>query len=206
MSGQFFLMHNPGSKYLKRLGLLFILSCYIYFVRKQYSNVSLSAFNCSLILTMVVIGFSCNPKQDTADDFNKESVSREVETMFDNYHLDIKAGGLTAEFKYLDNSSDFFWVPPGYGSALTYDSVRSILEKNAKAFTNIDFHWDTLQIFPISNEVATYSGIVGGTMTDTAGVKSIIKIIESGIVIKRKDGWKLLSGQSAALEADTPAQ
>jgi len=36
-------------------------------------------------------------------------------------------------------------------------------------------------------------------MIDTSGVKSSVQIIESGTVIKRKDGWKLLSGQSATL-------
>lgn len=123
--------------------------------------------------------------------------------MFNNYHNDIKKDGLTAEFKYLDHSSDFFWVPPGYSSALTYDSVNSILMTNAKLYSEILFEWDTLQIFPLTKEIANYSGIVKGTMTDTSGIETSVLIIESGTVIKRPDGWKLLSGQSAILEPES---
>lgn len=142
----------------------------------------------------------CSNRSDGTESFNKETVSAEVKSMLNSYHQDIKDGGLTAEFKYLDSSSDFFWVPPGYSTVLTYDSVRTILENNSKAFSSIEFHWDTLQIFPLSNEIASYTGIVGGVMTDTAGLKTQTRIIESGVVIKRDDGWKLLCGQSAALE------
>ena len=144
---------------------------------------------------------SCNQQHNS---FNKESVIKEVKSMFDGYHSDIRASGLTAEFKYLDNSNDFFWVPPGYTSSLSYDSVRAILENNSKGFIAVDFNWETLQVIPLSDEIATYTGIAGGIMTDTLGVKSPVRIIESGVVIKRNEGWKLLCGQSAALETDRP--
>jgi len=103
----------------------------------------------------------------------------------------------------LDQSTDFFWVPPGYKSALSYDSVRQILEINAKSFRAIEFNWDTLQVFPLSDKIANYSGIVKGSMIDTSGIKSSVIIIESGTVIKRSDGWKLLSGQSAILNSES---
>ena len=150
-------------------------------------------------LAIITFLFSCIQEQEKGNEFNKQAVITEINKMFDNYHNDIKSTGLTSEFKYLDNSDDFFWVPPGQNCALSYDSVKAILEKNAVAFRKIEFHWDTLQIFPLSAQIATYSGIVSGTMIDTSGVKSSVQIIESGTVIKRKDGWKLLSGQSATL-------
>ena len=133
----------------------------------------------------------------------KEHVVSEIAMMFDNYHNDIRKEGLTAEFKYLDQSTDFFWVPPGYKSALSYDSVHSILVNNAKLFNEVLFEWDTLQIFPLTKEIANYSGIVEGSMTDTSGTVTRLLIIESGTVVKRPDGWKLLSGQSAVLEPDS---
>ena len=132
----------------------------------------------------------------------KELVVADVREMFNNYHSDIGKNGLTAEFKYLDRSPDFYWVPPGYNSALTYDSVHTILVNNAKLFREILFEWDTLQVFPLTNEIANYSGIVKGSMTDTAGIVTSVLIIESGTVIRRPDGWKLLSGQSAVLELE----
>ena len=133
----------------------------------------------------------------------KQLIIADVKDMFDNYHGDIRIQGLTAEFKYLDQSPDFFWVPPGYNSALTYDSVRSILVTNAKLFSEVIFAWDTLQIFPLTKEIANYSGIVKVSMTATSGEVTLVLIIESGTVIWRSDGWKLLSGQSAVLEPDS---
>ncbi|MEQ8425615.1 MAG: hypothetical protein RIA63_12950, partial [Cyclobacteriaceae bacterium] len=69
----------------------------------------------------------------------------------------------------------------------------------AKAFKHIEFRWHTLRIVPLSASIVNYTGIVSGTMVDTAGVSSPVSIIESGTIIKRATGWKLLSGQSAAL-------
>ena len=134
---------------------------------------------------------------------DKEKVTQEVEQMLSNYHDDIAESGLTAEFKYLDQSDDFFWVPPGYNSALSYDSVKTILEKNALTIESISFQWDTLRIFPLSHEIANYTGIVVGQMIDTSDVASRVSIIESGTLIRRKSGWKLLSGQSAILDTDS---
>lgn len=150
-----------------------------------------------ILLTFI----SCN-RAEKPKEFDKESTVGAVTRMLDNYHRDIAESGLIAEFKYLDTSSDFYWVPPGYTNALTYDSVKSILEENSKAFSSIEFHWDTLQIFPLTNEIANYSGIVGGWMMDTSGTKSEVSIIESGTLIKRTDGWKLLSGQSRLLDTE----
>ncbi|MCB0703856.1 MAG: nuclear transport factor 2 family protein [Saprospiraceae bacterium] len=137
----------------------------------------------------------------TPDSPSKELLHQEVVDMLHQYHAAIKKSGLHAEFDYLDPSSDFFWVPPGYESALSYDSVRAILEGNAHMFEAIDFHWETLDVHILSPEIATYSGIVTGSMTDTSGVSSGVAILESGTLIKRADGWKLLSGQSVALES-----
>ena len=151
----------------------------------------------SLVLLLNFI--ACSPNTDSHE-IDKKAIVAEVKKMFDDYHDAIKKGGLTAEFEFLDESNDFFWVPPGYNSALTYDSVKTILETNANNFSKVDFHWETLQIFPISNEFATYTGIVGGLMLDTAKNSISVSIIESGTIIKRHDGWKLLCGQSANLK------
>ncbi len=145
---------------------------------------------------------SCS-QTDNLNESEKELIINDVIEMFGNYHNDIRKDGLTAEFKYLDQSSDFFWVPPDYKSALSYDSVRQILVINEKSFQAIEFNWDTLQVFPLSDRIANYSGIVKGSMIDTSGTKSSVIIIESGTVIKRSDGWKLLSGQSAILNPES---
>lgn len=150
---------------------------------------------------------SCGPSS-SHNSINRQEVINGVNEMFDGYFNDIKAHGLTAEFKYLDNSSDFFWVPPGYTSALDYDSVKTILEQNAGAFRSVDYSWETVRIYPLTNETATYTGIVRGVMIDTAGNKQTVALIESGTLIKRADGWKYLCGQTAVLpdQSDNPQQ
>jgi hypothetical protein len=117
----------------------------------------------------------------------------------DSYYNDIRKLGLTAEFKYLDNSSEFFWVPPGYSDAIAYDSVVTILKQNAPKYKSIDNSFDTLRIIPLSRELATYTGRLHSTMTDTADRIITFSLVETGILIKRPDGWKLLNGQTTIL-------
>lgn len=134
----------------------------------------------------------------------EQKITSEVTNMLYDYHEAIREDGLRAEFDYLDNSEDFFWIPPGYQSALKYDSVYSILDTAADGFSSVDFRWKTLEVKPISKNVATFSGIVNGGMIDTLGIESFVTIIESGIIVKRTDGWKLLSGQSSNVELQKP--
>lgn len=135
-------------------------------------------------------------KTDTSSNWKRTEVQQEVEAMLHSYFDDIRESGLTAEFAYLDSTEDFFWVPPGYGSALNYDSVRTILEYNAPTLTAVNFQWNELSVYPLSAEIATYTGVVSGKIVDTAGMQSNVNMIESGTAIKRRDGWKILSGQS----------
>jgi hypothetical protein len=102
-----------------------------------------------------------------------------------------------AEFKYLDHSPDFFWVPPGYAGAISYDSVAAILKKSAPKYTLIENTFDTLHIVPLSKELATYTGSLTINMTDTSGVyQARFSLLETGVMIKRPDGWKLLNGHT----------
>ena len=119
--------------------------------------------------------------------------------MFDAYHKAIDDEGLLGEFPFLDTSANFFWVIPGSKTAIGIDSVKAILTATAPQFSEVHFHWQSLDIFPLSNTLANFTGITKGSMKDTSGVDSQVSIVESGTVIKRSDGWKLLSGQSANL-------
>ena len=150
-------------------------------------------------ILFVLTLFNCKHQAEKLNQNDKEIIEREIRKMFNSYHSDIKKDGLKAEFKYLDKSSDFFWVPPDYESALSFDSVKTILLSNSKFIHSIEFSWDTLQVFPLTKTIANYSGIVNGIMIDSTSSKSTFKIIESGTLIKRKDGWKLLNGQSRNL-------
>ena len=74
-----------------------------------------------------------------------------------------------------------------------------IIEGNGKAFSLIEYQWSAIKIYPLSEELANYTGIVNCSMTDTSGIKTDVSLIESGVLIKRGDGWKYLSGQTRVL-------
>ncbi|MEX1138454.1 MAG: nuclear transport factor 2 family protein [Bacteroidota bacterium] len=146
-----------------------------------------------LILILVMIG--CSPKEE----MNPVAVVREVRAMFDDYESSVERDGLMAEFAYLDSSEEFFWVPPGFTSALSYDSVRTIVTQNASQMRSITLAWDTLKITPLSRTAAVYTGILRWTVEGTSGTKTPATLIETGVVVRRHDGWKLLCGQSRNL-------
>jgi hypothetical protein len=85
---------------------------------------------------------------------------------------------------------------------LSFDSVSTILIQNSRALKSVKFEWESLIVHPINNDIGTYNGVVKGNFTDTSGLSSKMRIIESGTIIKRDDGWKLLSGQSALLNTE----
>lgn len=152
-----------------------------------------------LLIIFTVFQLSSCRQSESLSQSEKESIIDTVfQTLF-NYCDDIRKSGLNAEFKYLDNSADFFWVPPGYSNAITYDSVAVILKQSAPKYKSIDNRFDSLQIKPLSKELATYTGQLKSTMTDTSGKVVTFSLVETGILVKRHDGWKLLSGQTSIL-------
>ena|SRR5688572_12549129 len=154
----------------------------------------------SKVLTLLIV-VSCN-SPETLTENDRIEIAKDVKQTLNNYYNDIRKEGLKAEFRYLDNSKDFFWVPPGYSSPLSYDSVVAILNQNAPLFESIDNSFDTLSIIPLSKDLVTYTGRLNSVMIDTAEKVTTVTLIETGILIKRKDGWKLLSGQTSLVTAN----
>jgi hypothetical protein len=148
----------------------------------------------------VLLIASCGQSSLTLTEDQKKVITREVEQTLNNYCDDVRKMGFNAEFKYLDSSPDFFWVPPGFSSAISYDSVAFILKRNAPLFKSINNVYETLRIVPIGERQACYTAKVFSTMTDRAGNKSIISLVETGVLIKRSSGWKLLNGQTSVLQ------
>jgi hypothetical protein len=125
-----------------------------------------------------------------------EAIRYTVSETLRNYYQDVAREGLLAEFKYLDHSSDFFWVPPGFDSAISYDSVATILRQNAGKYKSINNSFSTLKIIPLSKDIALYTGRLRSVMIDTSGASLEADLLESGTLIRRLDGWKLLAGQT----------
>lgn len=143
-------------------------------------------FACALILT------ACQPK----DELDKAAIEREVRSMLNAYDDSVRVNGLEGEFYFLDNSDEFYWVPPEYKYAINYDSVATILHQYAPKLRYIDNSWDTLRILPLSKNYASFTGIVNSFTITTQNDTLIARLAETGLVVKRKTGWKLLSGQT----------
>ena len=119
---------------------------------------------------------------------------QDVHEMLNAYFAAIHSEGLNAEFRYLDRSDAFFWVPPGYRTHISYDSVAVILRSRGPAFRSIASAWDTLRVEPVTTEFAVYTGTLG-SVSHYGGV-------ETGTAIKRADGWRLLNGQTSVWKED----
>lgn len=142
---------------------------------------------------------SCNNQSNKQND-NVNSVQNEVKSTIDNYYNDIRKEGLLAELKYMDSSSGFFWVPPGYLNYAGYDSIAAAIRRNASSFKSVNNRYDSLLIIPLSADYANFVMRTISTTVDAEGDTSRAAFIESGVMVKRKDGWKFLSGQTSVLE------
>ena len=147
----------------------------------------------------IIILTGCKGEQSRLSADEAFKVNSDVRQLFDHYFEAIRKGGMTAEFDYLDHSADFFWVPPGYENPISYDSVVAVLTLNAPGFVSVENTFDTLRIVPLSTSLATYTPKVLSVMKDTAGNVSSVLLIETGVVVKRSDGWKLLNGHTSLL-------
>jgi hypothetical protein len=148
-----------------------------------------------IIITILATIAGCQPSSFTKEE--QQAVADSVRQTLHRYYEDINRAGLVAELPYLDSSSEFFWVPPGYAAPISYDTVVKIIRQNALLFRNVNNVWDSLRINPLSKDLASYTGQLHSITTDTSGRISRYFLIETGLVIKRNDGWKLLNGQTA---------
>jgi regulator of extracellular matrix RemA (YlzA/DUF370 family) len=154
-----------------------------------------------LFLCVVIAAVSCKDDDVLLED-EKQGIVKEVRQTLDSYYADIRNNGLMAEFKYLDSSADFFWVPPGFTNAITYDAVVSVISQNAPLLKRVDNSWDTLTIKPIDEDIATYTGRMRSVITAINDSVAIYKMMETGVMIKRSNGWKILSGQTNVIPAN----
>ncbi len=150
------------------------------------------------ILAILLAFFSCSPKKATQE-YNASSIEKEVKEMFLAYNDSVRKNGIKGEFFFLDNSEQFYWVPPGHKYALHYDSVARILHTFAPHFKYIDNKWDTLQIMALSAKYASFNGIINSYAITVDNDTTTTKLSETGLVIKRGKHWKFLSGQTVVI-------
>ena len=155
--------------------------------------ITLFAFIATLIITS-----GC--KNDHVWNESSNKVSVDVRKTLKNYYKDINAEGFMAEFRYLDSSDLFSWHPPGYDTFISYDSVSAILKRNALQYRKVQLTWDSLEIIPETELKARYQGYTSAILTDTTGKKDKFHLYEEGMLMKRENGWKLVSGKTVVRE------
>ena len=152
-------------------------------------------------LILIITLFSCEEKK-TAGLSAKEysTVLDSVKTTLVNYYTEINRDGLTAEFKYLDHSTDFYWTPPGFSHPISYEEVEKGVLANAGRYSSVDNRWLTLRIDPLTRELCSYTGQIQSSGRDTSGNSATYNLVETGLMIKRADGWKLFRGQTTVVQ------
>lgn len=148
----------------------------------------------SALLFMSMLLVACEPTVPAPDAMEKAVI--EARTMLFDYQSAVRENGLLAEFEFLDSSSDFFWIPPGANTAMDYAAVRKAVIENAKDLDTVSNEWRQLVIHPLSHDIATFAGKLS-SFTISRGDTSIATLLESGTVVRRAGGWRLLSGQTS---------
>jgi len=147
---------------------------------------------------LAFVGLSCNEKETNSLDTIK--IEKEVRQMFSAYDDAVRKNGIEGEFAFLDKSEQFYWVPPGYEYAIHYDSIAKILKSVAPKLRYIDNTWDTLYIMPLTDNYASFNGVINSYVITSTNDTTITKLSETGLVIKRGKHWKFLSGQTIIIE------
>ena len=153
----------------------------------------------SFLLIGFILFSSCRQAEKTKTDADSNIV-QQVKSTLEEISDAIKMHGITAEFKWIDSSADFFWVPPGFESPLSYDSVAKIMRSNSGRFKQVEEKWDLLEIQPLGNDHAVFTGRITSRTVDTANHSQEHQVVETGIMIRKGDGWKLHCGHTSLIK------
>lgn len=154
-----------------------------------------------LLPTLMIAG-ACGQNGQSLSEGEALMIRDSVTALLNRYHNAIRKDGLVAEFRYLDSSEAFYWKPPGYLETIGYDSVSRMIRRNAQAIASVDNRWEMLNVQPLAPDRASYSGRIRSVTVDTGGKRVETFLVESGLVVRQPDGWKLQSGQTEVLNRD----
>jgi len=152
-----------------------------------------------IFIALFVLAGAASCRQVQPYEATQMDVIDTVHKTLNQYFTDIAKNGINAKLNYLDASPNFFWVPPEAKQPLTYDAVVSAMKANAAGIRKIENTWDTLKIVPLNNNLANYTGRFHSVITDSTGRQITQYFVETGTVIHRENGWKILNGQTSLL-------
>ncbi len=153
-----------------------------------------------LIFCFVLQNVSCTNAAKELNENERQQIKNEISGLLHANFKNIAEKGYMEDLKSLDNSPGFYWIPPGQTMPISYDSVAAIIKKFIPGNRSVVSTWDTLHVQPINKEIATYAGKYHSIYTDTTGKVLEFNMHEIGTVVKRKEGWKIVSGKTSVLE------
>ncbi len=169
----------------------------IFSAEKFFHTIFNFTYRMAIVCIALISVLGCKQKEMTAEE--KQAISHEITSVLNKYVQAISQKGLMAEFAFLDSSADFYWIPPGYAAALKYDSIKAIISGIAPGIKSMDNTYHSIQISPYSATYAGYTAHINSNSVDTAGNTNSTSLLESGTMIKRNTGWKLLSGHTSVV-------
>ena len=145
----------------------------------------------ALTLGVCLTQASCAPPEEFTE-AERAAVADSIAQTIGTLLRAMEAEGWLAQLKYVDNSPEMFCVSYFADSLtfLSYDQYAAQVRAEAPSIRAVQFDYEDLQVRPLTRDYAFYSGKVREVLTDTAGVTHEVVAVESGVLIRRDDGWK----------------
>ena len=153
----------------------------------------------NIIVSIVVsfLIFTACQQQYQLTDSQKTEIIKEVETMATQFFIDYNNKNIDAVVRSLDDSPKFFWVFPPETTHLSRDKLVSSLTLEIESALFLEAAWDEIIVEPLASDFAYCKGVFNVVITDSLKNEKKFIGIESAVVVKRKDGWKFLMGQTS---------
>lgn len=148
------------------------------------------------LMCFLCTAFTCGEKPLKMNEEEKSEIVKAVKDMTANYFRDFYTRSIDTVLSHYDTSSSFFWAITPDTIALKRSAMVTMHRHALKDYTKFDGYWSNIKVEPLTNELAMYHGTYHVNTEDKSGKKGTITGVETGVMVKREDGWKYLAGQT----------
>jgi hypothetical protein len=148
------------------------------------------------LVCFFLLAFTCGEKPLTLSDNDKSDIVKAVKDMTSKYFMDFYTHNVDSVLRHYDTSACFFWAITPDTIAMKRSAMVTMHRHAVKDYTKFEGYWSDMRVEPLTNELAMYHGTYHVLTEDKDGHIGKIMGVETGIMIKREDGWKYLAGQT----------
>ncbi|MCU0373181.1 MAG: nuclear transport factor 2 family protein [Ignavibacteria bacterium] len=149
-----------------------------------------------LLACLLLTAFTCGEKTLKLDDSERAEIVEAVKSMTSRYFEDFHANNVDTVLRHYDTSACFFWSITPDTIALKRSAMVTMHRHAIKDYAKFEGYWSNIQVEPLTKELAMYHGTYHVNTEDKGGKKGKITGVETGVMVKREDGWKYLAGQT----------